>query len=102
MNSLASITGIVTQLLTIKIALDSISYHMNHVCRLAMMQVHCFQSILFGKETIKCLMKFIFQASELKMQTVDFNPDFVKRIIGRLEWPVVYEAAETVWNFSAI
>jgi len=36
------------------------------------------------------------QAAEVKLEQVNFNADFITRMIPRLEWPAVCEAAESV------
>ncbi|XP_037269992.1 tRNA methyltransferase subunit 11-2 isoform X1 [Rhipicephalus microplus] len=39
---------------------------------------------------------FFFQASETKVTTVDFNPEFVCRMIPKLDWDALYQAAESI------
>ena len=41
-------------------------------------------------------MSSFVQAGEVKVNEVDFNPEFIKRMVPRLEWPAVCEAAESV------
>jgi len=36
------------------------------------------------------------QALEVKLEQVNFNAEFISRMIPRLEWPAVCEAAESV------
>ncbi|XP_071961920.1 multifunctional methyltransferase subunit TRM112-like protein [Antedon mediterranea] len=36
------------------------------------------------------------EAQEVKTVEVDFNPDFVSRMIPKLEWRALYEAAKTL------
>ncbi len=42
--------------------------------------------------------KFVssFQATDVKVHEVDFNPDFIARIIPKLDWAEVCRAAETL------
>ena len=37
---------------------------------------------------------FSIQAKDVKVSEVDFNPDFIARVIPRLDWPVVVKAAK--------
>ena len=37
---------------------------------------------------------FIFQAKDTKVSEVEFNPEFIARMIPKLEWPAVCQAAE--------
>lgn len=40
---------------------------------------------------------FLFvKATEVKMNDVEFNPEFVSRMIPKLEWSVLVQAAEEV------
>lgn len=32
----------------------------------------------------------------MKIREVDFNPEFISRMIPRIEWKALYEAAESV------
>jgi len=36
------------------------------------------------------------QAMDVKMSEVDFNPDFISKIIPKLDWPVLCNAAESI------
>ncbi|XP_060520466.1 multifunctional methyltransferase subunit TRM112-like protein [Cylas formicarius] len=36
------------------------------------------------------------KASDVRICEVDFNPDFVSRIIPKVDWPVLYNAAESI------
>uniref|UniRef100_A0A8D2LLI0 Multifunctional methyltransferase subunit TRM112-like protein n=1 Tax=Varanus komodoensis TaxID=61221 RepID=A0A8D2LLI0_VARKO len=36
------------------------------------------------------------QATEVKVKNVDFNPEFIARMIPKLEWGALVEAAETL------
>ena len=38
----------------------------------------------------------ILQASKVEVRRVDFNSEFISRMIPRLEWPVVKQAAVVV------
>ena len=38
----------------------------------------------------------MFQASDVRVVPVDFNPDFIVRMIPKLQWSVLFEAAQTV------
>jgi uncharacterized membrane protein len=40
-----------------------------------------------------------FQAKDVKVSEVDFNPEFVSRIIPKLDWSVLWGAAESVSYF---
>lgn len=37
-----------------------------------------------------------FQIVEKKIETTEFNPDFINRLLPRLDWPAIKTAAETV------
>lgn len=39
-------------------------------------------------------------ASDVKVQDVDFNPEFIRRMIPKLEWSAVCEAAESLGHLS--
>ena len=41
----------------------------------------------------------LFQATDIKVTEVDFNPDFIKKMIPKLEWSAICEAAESVSYF---
>lgn len=47
------------------------------------------------KDTVFTLVFFV-QATEVKMNEVEFNPQFVSRMIPKLEWSVLVKAAEEV------
>lgn len=36
------------------------------------------------------------QASEVKVSKVDFNPEFITRMIPKLDWTVLYTTAESI------
>jgi len=36
------------------------------------------------------------QATEVKLEQVNFNAEFISRMIPRLEWPAICQAAESV------
>ena len=36
----------------------------------------------------------------MKNVSVDFNGDFIKRMLGRIEWAVLYDAASSVNNYD--
>jgi len=38
----------------------------------------------------------IVQATEVKLEQVNFSAEFISRMIPRLEWPAVCQAAEAV------
>lgn len=38
----------------------------------------------------------LVKATEVKMNNVEFNPEFVSRMIPKLEWSVLVKAAEEV------
>lgn len=38
----------------------------------------------------------LFQASDIKVSEMDFNPEFVSKIIPKLDWQVLYKAAESI------
>ncbi|KAF4523958.1 hypothetical protein B566_EDAN012430 [Ephemera danica] len=38
----------------------------------------------------------MFQAKDIKVSEVDFNRDFVSRIIPKLDWSVLWGAAESI------
>ena len=40
----------------------------------------------------------MLQASKVEVRQVDFNAEFITRMLPRLEWPVVKQAAVTVRN----
>ncbi|KAJ8928108.1 hypothetical protein NQ314_019334 [Rhamnusium bicolor] len=35
-------------------------------------------------------------ASDVRVSEMDFNPDFVAKMIPKLDWPVLYNAAESI------
>ena len=37
-----------------------------------------------------------FQASQVKVSETDFNRDLITKLIPKLEWPVLYDAAQSV------
>ena len=45
---------------------------------------------------VKCTPNYIFQATDIKVTEVDFNPDFIKKMIPKLEWTVICDAADSV------
>ncbi|CAG9761762.1 unnamed protein product [Ceutorhynchus assimilis] len=36
------------------------------------------------------------KASDIRISSVDFNPDFISKIIPKIDWPVLYSAAESI------
>ena len=42
----------------------------------------------------------MFQVKDVKVSEVDFNPDFIARVIPRLDWPVVVKAAKELGQDS--
>lgn len=38
----------------------------------------------------------IFQPREVTVNNIEFNSDFISRIIPKVEWPALYKAAESV------
>jgi len=38
----------------------------------------------------------ILQAKQVEEKTVDYNPDFISRMIPRIEWPALVKAVEMV------
>ena len=40
------------------------------------------------------------QAKEIKVSEVEFNPDFISRMIQKVDWPALCKAAENV-NYSS-
>jgi len=42
------------------------------------------------------------EATEVKIQPVDFNPEFIARMITKLEWPAVCEAASNVGHLGEL
>ena len=43
---------------------------------------------------------FFFQAKDVKVSEVEFNPDFIARVIPRLDWEVVVKAAQDLGQAS--
>ena len=39
---------------------------------------------------------YLFQAVDVVVKETDFNPEFVARMIPKLEWPALCQAAESV------
>ena len=39
---------------------------------------------------------FIFQARDVKVTPVDFNAEFIAKIIPKVEWSALFKAAESV------
>ena len=52
--------------------------------------------IVIHRNGIHFVIKLSFQAEGTKVTEVDFNPDFIARMIPRVEWRVLYEAAQSV------
>lgn len=38
----------------------------------------------------------LLQASDVRIADVDFNPDFISKLIPKIDWPVLYSAAESI------
>lgn len=38
----------------------------------------------------------MLQAKEVKVNEVDFNPEFISRMIQKVDWPALCKAAENV------
>lgn len=45
-------------------------------------------------------MHTLFQAKDVKVCEVDFNPEFIARVIPRLDWEVVVKAAQELGQAS--
>lgn len=39
---------------------------------------------------------YIIQAKEVKVNEVEFNPEFISRMIPKIEWPALCKAVESV------
>ncbi|XP_013388842.1 multifunctional methyltransferase subunit TRM112-like protein [Lingula anatina] len=39
-------------------------------------------------------------ATDIKVTEVDFNPDFISRMISKVEWPALCEAAESIGHLG--
>jgi len=42
------------------------------------------------------------EASEVKVSNVDFNAEFISRMISKLQWPAVYQAADNVGHVGEL
>jgi multifunctional methyltransferase subunit TRM112 len=42
------------------------------------------------------------EASEVKVSNVDFNAEFISRMIGKLQWPAVCQAADNVGHLGEL
>ena len=42
----------------------------------------------------------IFQAKDVKVCVAEFNPEFIARVITRLDWPVIVKAAKDLGHGS--
>jgi multifunctional methyltransferase subunit TRM112 len=42
------------------------------------------------------------EATDVKVQTVDFNSEFIMRMIPKLEWSAVYDAAATIGHLGEL
>ena len=44
------------------------------------------------------------QAQEVKVNEVEFNPEFISRMIQKLDWPAFCKAVENVrvWSYSQL
>ncbi|XP_043930381.1 multifunctional methyltransferase subunit TRM112-like protein [Protopterus annectens] len=42
----------------------------------------------------------LLKATELKVNNIDFNPEFVARMIPKVEWNVLVEAAESIGQLN--
>jgi len=49
---------------------------------------------------VKTGFPLLIEASEVKVQTVDFNPEFIARMIPKLEWPAVCQAATNIGHLD--
>jgi multifunctional methyltransferase subunit TRM112 len=43
-----------------------------------------------------------FQASDVRVSEVDFNPDFVAKIIPKIDWTVLWNAAESIGQLEGL
>ncbi|KAK2190708.1 hypothetical protein NP493_73g04030 [Ridgeia piscesae] len=41
-------------------------------------------------------------ATDIKVSEVDFNPDFIKKMIPKLEWSAICEAAESIGHLDGL
>lgn len=46
--------------------------------------------------SFKMHLPFIFQPENIVVSEVDFNPEFISRMIPKLEWPALVQAAQQV------
>ncbi|TRY63945.1 hypothetical protein TCAL_03581, partial [Tigriopus californicus] len=47
-----------------------------------------------GIKGVKVGFPLVIQAKDVKVSEVEFNPDFIARIIPKLDWPEVCRAAQ--------
>ncbi|XP_070543695.1 multifunctional methyltransferase subunit TRM112-like protein [Ptychodera flava] len=40
------------------------------------------------------------EAKEVRVQEVDFNPEFISRMIAKIEWEVLYKAAQSIGHLG--
>lgn len=41
-------------------------------------------------------MQLVEQAKDVKVSEVEFNPDFISRMVAKVDWPALCKAAEDV------
>jgi len=58
-----------------------------------------FLSICLTELVRWCVRHCCLQATEVKLEQVNFNAEFISRMIPRLEWPALCSAAESVSEF---
>ena len=50
-----------------------------------------------GSQLVELIVSNIaFQASSVKVSETDFNPELISKLIPKLEWPVLVDAAQQV------
>ena len=50
--------------------------------------------------SFRVIMSDLSQAEHVEVKNVDFNPAFISRMLPKLEWIVLIDAAEMVWRKS--
>ncbi|XP_077988776.1 multifunctional methyltransferase subunit TRM112-like protein [Glandiceps talaboti] len=44
----------------------------------------------------------VIEANEVRVEEVDFNPEFISRMIPKLDWDVLYKAAESIGHLGSL
>ena len=59
-----------------------------------------FKMLIFQRLMFKLQSSLNFQAKDVKVCEAEFNPEFIARVITRLDWPVIVKAAKDLGHGS--